>query len=150
MKQAFMRGVCALNMEAMNMFRPGDGNRVTPSNQDNEPGSGDVEQEVIGRDPEFNPHPVHPYHSAPTITHRRGNQENNTQSHLTQAPPTAYQGHLPPNLIIPSSEPTVTSSVQVQSKVLSAKGKSSGGVTSQKRGRGHTKPAVMVERHTLS
>ena len=33
MKQAFMRGVCALNMEAMNMFR-GGGNGSAPGHQE--------------------------------------------------------------------------------------------------------------------
>ena len=152
-----MRGVCALNMEAMSMFR-GGGNGSVPGHQE-EIGSdvGHEGSEVAESEVELEPSTHHtPSHSAP-FTHHRGNQMNIPQVRYAQSP--SQNSHLPPPHTLPTSQqPTTavaTSSVIIQTSqprakvVPSSRGQSSVGVASHRKGRGHTRPAVMVERHNL-
>ena len=157
MKQAFMRGVCALNMEAMTMFRGGGGNGVTPANQEDEESDVGQNQEVMGSDVSLDPPPpLPPSHSAP-LSHLYGTQTNIPQSRSSHPPPSSQPSHFPPPHTLPIPPPTAvaTSSVRMQtsqqSKLnsLSSRGQSTVGVAPRRRGCGLTRPAVMVERHTL-
>ena len=154
-----MRGVCALNMEAMTVFRSG-GNGLAPANlEDVGSDAGQEEPEVVGSDTELTTH-LPPSHSAP-ITHHHGTQTNILQSHSAhphQTPQSTAHFALPHTLS--SSHHTTsaiaTSSVQVQTSsqakvrsLAASRGRSSVGMTSHRRGRGQTRPAVMVERHNL-
>ena len=116
----------------------------------------DMRDQRLRSEVELEPSTHHtPSHSAP-FTHHRGNQTNIPQVRYAQ-PPSQYS-HLPPPHTLPTSQqPTtavVTSSVNIQTsqpraKVSSSRGQSSVGVASHRKGRGHTRPAVMVERHNL-
>lgn len=153
MKQAFMRGVCALNMEAMTMFRQNEGtgdygNGLAPPTGDE--GSTDGQESTSSLDGPLS-------HSVPSV-HHHSNQTHgplirpqpvishgNQTSHSSQpAPCTPYT--------IPTSHAShVTTSVQTsQPKVkTSTRGHSSVGAATKRKGCGQPKPVVMVERHTL-
>lgn len=149
-----MRGVCALNMEAMTMFR-GGGNGLTPGNQEEDESDVGQEPDVAGSD-NYPPH-LPPSLSAP-LSHLHGNQMNIPQSLSARPPPSSQHPPFPPSHSLPTPPPppsaVATSTVQVQTsqpklKNLSSGGRSSVGVASRRKGCGRTRPAVMVERHTL-
>lgn len=69
MKKAFMRGVCALNMEAMNMFHPGMEPSPSP------PGSHEPQQQASDT--------LTPVDSVPPPPADRGRVNNNTMTTTT-------------------------------------------------------------------
>ena len=154
MKQAFMRGVCALNMEAMTMFQGGGGNGVTPANQEDEESDAGQDQEVMGSDDVSldPPPPLPPSHSAP-LSRVHGNQTNIPQSCSSHPLPSSQPSHFPTPHTLPIPPPTasvrIQTSQQPKLKSLSYRGRSTVGVVPRRRVCGLTKPAVMVERHTL-
>ena len=125
MKQAFMRGVCALNLEAMTMFRQRDAtdNGLTPPTGPGEGGHSEGEKSDhpsldLTDPPQRHTSHLPPSESTPS-THSHGNQP----PHFTPLThPSSQSGHV------------TTSSVQVWTSQLRAKaatrGQSSVGVAS--------------------
>ena len=162
-------------MEAMTMFRQSDsvgdhGNGLAPPTGDEEDHSDGQESDTGGNPSlDLSRHPPHlpPSQSAP-FTHHHGNQIHPPHiqpSHLAQ--PTCFYGNQPPHSsqeaqFTPHPIPTThaghvtTSSVQIKTsqpnvKSSTMRGHRSVGVATRdrKKGCGHPKPAIMVERHVL-
>ena len=156
MKQAFMRGVCALNMEAISMFRQSNGagnhdDLAPPTGDSGEDQSG--EEENVENTPSVDlphPPPLTSSHSAPSTYH----QLHPTCS--TQPPLTSQQAHsvLNPFPTVQSGHVT-TSAVRIQTSQTKVRGSTRGqslvGMGNCRKGCGQPKPrpVVMVERHTL-
>ena len=172
-----MRGVCALNMEALTMFRGsqgcddggggGGGDSVDGANtHTNKHGSdsGDDGGKVV-REPASAPaenipsiDPPNlprftPSQSAPPPTGHRGNQTNIPQTHSSVLP--SQPAHVTPHTLTTSHHngDTVTASL-VNVQTLQARDRSKGrslvGVASHRKGCGRSKPVVMIERHSLA
>lgn len=155
MKQAFMRGVCALNMEAMTMFRQnegtgdyGNGGLAPPTGDEGGIAEGQGSTSSLdGPLLHSVPSAHHQTLIQPSLSVQPVHSHGNQTSHSSQpAPCTPYT--------IPTSHAShVTTSVQIQTsqpKVkTSTRGHSSVGAASQRKGCGRPKPVIMVERHTL-
>ena len=169
MKQAFMRGVCALNLEAMTMFRQHDatgyhGNGLAPSTGEGGHSEGEESDHPsldLAHPPQRHTSHLPPSESAPSTHHHGDLTHPLPRPHLpssVSAPPTHSHGNQPSHLTPlphPSSQSghVTASSVQVRTSQprtkATTRGQSSVGVASHRRGRGRPRPAVMVERHTL-
>ena len=159
MKQAFMRGVCALNMEAMTMFRQNEGtgdygNGLAPPTGDE--GSTDGQESTSSLEGPLTQSLPSAHHYSnqtqgplirPSLSVQHLVSHGNQTSHSSQPAlctpytiPTSHASHVTTSVQIQTSQPKVRTSTR---------GHSSVGAATQKKGCGRPKPVIMVERHTL-
>lgn len=107
MKKAFMRGVCALNMEAMAMFKNTEDIPVQPStsNHGNSHMGGASEQEFENGQPHPQPHPPQSCDSHMNKLIGHMTNQHHAACHVTRPPPVnnrgvAKQKGKPPNIMV--------------------------------------------------
>ncbi|XP_054467162.1 centrosomal protein POC5 isoform X2 [Anoplopoma fimbria] len=123
MKKAFMRGVCALNMEALGMFNTSEGRPGQPSVHDQHDVLPPQDESGSATMAQLQPYPISSTQFSPVHVDRQDPSHSQEEDMMGSGAPASRAEVIPPTTVVHSSLPlggTASSHKQVSGRVITA------------------------------